>query len=274
MLRNAVDHGIEPPQDRIHAGKPEIGTVTVTVQESGDNIELTVCEDGKGLDYAAITRKAIELGLAAPGQSPDKRQLVELLFSSGLSTAKAVTDISGRGVGMDVVKKNIDAAGGVISVETVQGEGTTFTITLPKTVSTQIVDGFLVQCGKEVFVLPMEVIGESFVPTPDDFTCVNGGKNEMIMRRGSLMRVIRLSHILGIPDSSNNKTNQVMITMTVADERYALCVDQILGVQKVVVKEVDALPVEKALFEGAAIMGDGSVAMIIATEGIADLSRD
>lgn len=272
MLRNAVDHGIESPTDRRIAGKPEVGTITVTVQENGENIELIVSEDGKGLDYKAITQKALELGLVEPGQQLNEKQIISLLFSSGVSTAKAVTDISGRGVGMDVVKRNIDAAGGAISVESTPGEGTTFTLTLPKTVSTQIVDGFLVQCGNEVFVLPMEAIGESFVPSSGDINTVSGGKKEMVMRRGDLMQVIRLNQVLGIPEHET-PGDMVMITMNFAGERYALCVDQILGVQKVVVKHVDALPVDRAIFEGAAVMGDGSVAMIIATEGIAEISK-
>ena len=273
MLRNAVDHGIEPPSQRIKAGKPETGTVTIAVQERGANIELIISEDGQGLDYDAIRRKAIELGLVESGQPLDDKQIISLLFSSGVSTANAVTDISGRGVGMDVVKKNIDMAGGIITVDTVQGQGTTFTVTLPKTVSTQIVDGFLVQCGKEVFVLPMEVIGESFVPSAQNINTAHGGQREMIMRRGNLMPVIRLSHVLNISESKG-KSDGVMITMNIAEEQYALYVDQVLGVQKVVVKHVDALPVQKAIFEGAAVMGDGSVAMIIATEGLANISQE
>ena len=273
MLRNAVDHGIELPSQRIKAGKPETGTITVVVQESGANIELIISEDGQGLDYDAIRRKAIELGLVESGQPLDNEQIISLLFSSGVSTANAVTDISGRGVGMDVVKKNIDMAGGIITVDTVQGQGTTFTVTLPKTVSTQIVDGFLVQCGKEVFVLPMEVIGESFVPSAKNINTAHGGQREMVMRRGNLMQVIRLSHVLNISESQE-KGGGVMITMNIAEKQYALYVDQVLGVQKVVVKHVDALPVQKAIFEGAAVMGDGSVAMIIATEGLANISQE
>ncbi len=273
MLRNAVDHGIELPSQRIQAGKPETGTITITVQERGDNIELIVSEDGQGLNYDAIHQKAVELGLVEAKQPLDDKQIISLLFSSGVSTADAITDISGRGVGMDVVKKNIDAAGGIITVETVQGEGTTFTVSLPKTVSTQIVDGFLVQCSKEVFVLPMEVIGESFIPSAEDINTLRGGKHEMVKRRGNLMQVIHLAHVLNISESEE-KNHGVMITMNIAEKQYALHVDQILGVQKVVVKHVDALPVQKAIFEGAAVMGDGSVAMIIATEGLINISQE
>ncbi|SLM32083.1 putative Histidine kinase [Desulfamplus magnetovallimortis] len=286
MVRNAVDHGIELPEERTDAGKTQTGTLRIAVEENKDNINLIVSEDGKGLDYEAIGRKALELGLIKKGEKPSHSQIVDLLFQSGVSTAKEITDISGRGVGMDVVKKNIDTAGGTISVESHAGIGTTFTITLPKSVSTQIVDGFLVKCGKETYVLPMEIIGESFVPAPKDITSVKGKKGEVVMRRGTLMEVIKLWKVLNghnpereIITSGKDSTkddlsvdsreiNCVMITVNTGNKPYALCVDQILGVQKVVVKHVEALPVEKNIFEGAAMMGDGSVAMIISTEGL------
>lgn len=278
MARNAVDHGIELPSERASAGKPEKGRVNIAVRENRDNIELIVSEDGKGLDLNAISAKAMEMGLISRGQKLDENKIIDMLFMSGVSTAKEVTDISGRGVGMDVVKKNIDSAGGWINVETKPGQGTTFKITLPKSVSTQIVDGFLVKSGNETYVLPMEIIGESFVPEKKDITTVSGGKGEMVLRRGLLMSVVHLSKFLGMDNRSNepdrnghgNKNNidKVMITIEMVEKKYALCVDDILGVQKVVVKHVEALPVEADWFEGAAMMGDGSVAMIISVEGL------
>ncbi len=278
MARNAVDHGIELPSERASAGKPEKGRVSIAVRQNRDNIELIVSEDGKGLDLNAISAKAMEMGLISRGQKLDENKIIDMLFMSGVSTAKEVTDISGRGVGMDVVKKNIDSAGGWINVETKPGQGTTFKITLPKSVSTQIVDGFLVKSGNETYVLPMEIIGESFVPEKKDITTVSGGKGEMVLRRGLLMSVVHLSKFLGMDnrynasdlDGHGNKNNidKVMITIEMVEKKYALCVDDILGVQKVVVKHVEALPVEADWFEGAAMMGDGSVAMIISVEGL------
>ncbi|MBF0209758.1 MAG: chemotaxis protein CheA [Desulfamplus sp.] len=276
MVRNAVDHGIELPSERIAAGKPERGSVKITIQENRENIELIVSEDGRGLNLAAISAKAIEMGLITRGQKLDENRIIDMLFMSGVSTAKEVTDISGRGVGMDVVKKNIDSAGGFINVETNQGQGTTFKITLPKSVSTQIVDGFLIKSGKETYVLPMEIIGESFVPQKKDVSTVSGGKGEMVLRRGVLMSVVHLSTILGTDKKADaqkdsnlfESKDKVMITIEIGEKNYALCVDDILGVQKVVVKHVDALPVDGECFEGAAMMGDGSVAMIISVEGL------
>lgn len=292
MVRNAVDHGIEPPSERAAAGKPEKGTIKISIQDNRENIDLVVSEDGRGLNLSAIYEKAVNMGLVAHGQRLDENRIIDMLFMSGVSTAEQVTDISGRGVGMDVVKRNIDSAGGVISVETKQGQGTTFKITLPKSVSTQIVDGFLVKSGNETYVLPMEIIGESFVPEKKDVSTVSGGKGEMVLRRGVLMSVVHLSKILGMDnieakrsDESNqnnvdgkfnriNTLDKVMITVEMDEKNYALCVDDILGVQKVVVKHVEALPVDTDCFEGAAMMGDGTVAMIISVDGLKKIALE
>ncbi len=292
MIRNAVDHGIEPPSERAAAGKPEKGTIKISIQDNRENIDLVVSEDGRGLNLSAIYEKAVKMGLVAHGQRLEENRIIDMLFMSGVSTAEQVTDISGRGVGMDVVKRNIDSAGGVISVETKQGQGTTFKITLPKSVSTQIVDGFLVKSGNETYVLPMEIIGESFVPEKKDVSTVSGGKGEMVLRRGVLMSVVHLSTILGMDnieykrsDESNqnnvngkfnriNALDKVMITVEMDEKNYALCVDDILGVQKVVVKHVEALPVDTDCFEGAAMMGDGTVAMIISVDGLKKIALE
>lgn len=272
MVRNAVDHGIETPSERTAAGKAPKGSIRIAVQETRENIELVVSEDGKGLDLDAISNKAAEMGIITDGQKLEESNIIELLFMSGVSTAREITDISGRGVGMDVVKKNIDSAGGFISVETRKGYGTTFRITLPKSISTQIVDGFLVKSGNETYVLPMELIGESFVPGKNDISTVSGGRAQMVLRRGELMPVVHFETMLGmIRENSNipeNNRQKVMITINMDENSYALCVDDILGVQKVVIKNVEALPVEKNYFDGAAMMGDGSVAMIISVDGL------
>lgn len=272
MVRNAVDHGIETPSERTAAGKAKKGSIKIAVQETRENIELVVSEDGKGLDLDAISGKAAEMGIITDGQKLEESNIIELLFMSGVSTAREITDISGRGVGMDVVKKNIDSAGGFISVQTRKGYGTTFRITLPKSISTQIVDGFLVRSGNETYVLPMELIGESFVPGKNDISTVSGGRAQMVLRRGELMPVVNLETMLGmIRENSNlpeNNRQKVMITINMDENSYALCVDDILGVQKVVIKNVEALPVEKNYFDGAAMMGDGSVAMIISVDGL------
>ncbi len=280
MVRNAVDHGIEPEEERIAAEKPATGLIRISLRETEKEIELVIADDGKGLDYVAITKKAEEIGIVAKGQSLDENTVVDLLFMSGVSTAKEVTDVSGRGVGMDVAKKNVEAAGGKITIESKKGRGSTFVISLPRSVSTQIMDGFIVRTGRDIYVMPMELIGESFALNAADIHTVKN-KGEMILRRGELFPVVRLGRELNkdfskTTDVCNVKerfgNESVAISVTVNNRYYALCVDEIVGVQKVVVREIDGVTVNEKLFDGAAMLGDGSVAMIIGVEGLGTLS--
>jgi len=195
MVRNAIDHGIEPAQDRLAAGKSEKGNIVIVAKENKNDIELMVAEDGKGIDHDAIYHKAVDMGIVASGQVLEPDKIVDFIFASGVSTAKEITDVSGRGVGMDVVKRNIEAAGGKITVDSKKDHGTTFRIILPKSVSTQIMQGFLVKAGKEIYVIPMELVGESFVPNSSDINTVSG-KGEMVSRRGGLFPMLRLARIL------------------------------------------------------------------------------
>ncbi len=214
----------------------------------------------------------MSLGLVEPGKTLSNEDIVNFLFMSGVSTAEEVTEVSGRGVGMDVVKRNIDSAGGRITVETVTGKGCVFKILLPKSVSTQIMDGFLVKAGNEIYVMPMELIGESFVANPEDVSTVSG-KGELVNRRGALYPVVRLADKLEKNSKalSNRKSiteHGIMISVEIHGTRYAFCVDEIIGVQKVISKSIESLPVTNNVFKGAAIMGDGSIAMIIGVEGL------
>ena len=279
MVRNAVDHGIEPEEERVAAGKPAAGSIRITLQETKNDIEIVIEDDGKGIDYEAITRKAVDIGFIAKGQTLDEDAVIDLLFMSGVSTAKEVTDVSGRGVGMDVVKRNVESAGGKIKIHSEKGRGSTFIISLPGSVSTQIMEGFLVRAGAEIYVMPMELIGESFALNPDDISTVEG-KGEMVLRRGELFPIVRLERELH-KDYSNtgespeadvdDKKETIAISIVVNNLHYALCVDEIVGVQKVVVREIDGLKVEEELFDGAAMLGDGRVAMIIGTDGLRGL---
>ncbi|MBF0101408.1 MAG: chemotaxis protein CheA [Desulfobacterales bacterium] len=279
LVRNAIDHGIETTEERIRAGKPPKGTISIVMQETEKDIELIVSEDGKGINYDAILHKAIQLGIVDSDHQLDESAIVDLIFMSGVSTAQQVTEISGRGVGMDVVKRNIDSVGGKISIQSTPGKGTTFKIALPKSVSTQIMDGFLVKAGGETYVMPMEIVGESFSPKVSDITIV-AEKGEVVMRRGELFPVVRLAEAL-----HNGKAhritkvkpiemfqNDIMISIKVKDFHFALSVDEIVGVQKIVVKPIEALILKKQLFDGAAMMGDGRVAMIIGSNGLKQIA--
>lgn len=276
MVRNAVDHGIEPEEERIAAGKEPVGAIRITLKETKKEIELSIEDDGRGLDYDAIAIKAQAMGLIAPGETPDEAVVKEFLFMSGLSTAKEVTDISGRGVGMDVVRKSIESAGGKIRIESIQGKGSTFVISLPRSISTQIMEGFLFRAGKEIYVMPMEMIGESFAVEENNLTSV-GGVSEMVLRRGELLPVIRLSKefeedffSLGgaSANASAHKSEGVAISVTLNGKRHALLVNEIIGLQKVVVRTIKGMVVNEKLFDGAAMLGDGRVAMILGTEGL------
>ncbi|MCP3927133.1 MAG: chemotaxis protein CheA [Desulfobacterales bacterium] len=279
IVRNAVDHGIESPDERIAIGKSEAGVISITLKKTEKFIELEICDDGKGLDYEAITRKAKEIGLITDNQKLNNDAIVDLLFMSGVSTAEEVSDISGRGVGMDVVKTNVEAAGGSIRISSEQGKGSTFSITLPTSVSTQIMDGFLVKSGGETYVMPVEVIGESFEMRNEDISTVEG-KGELIMRRNELLSMVRLNRDLRCNDSEIKQnvnssrdmfTENIAISINYADKKYALCVDEIVGVHKVVVRDIVGLKVDKIKFDGAAVLGDGSVAMIIGSDGLESL---
>ena len=278
IVRNAIDHGIELPEERKAAGKNEQGEIVVSVAENSNDIVLTVRDDGKGIDYEAVKNKAVSLGLISAESSLSNEDIVNVLFAPGVSTAKEVTDISGRGVGMDVVKRNIEAAGGTIQIESEKGKGSVFKIMLPKSVSTQIVEGFLVKAGKETYVLPLNRIRESFVPQQSDLSTVTG-KGEIVVRRGRIMPIVRLTSIFGNKPQNNRgkdgagEFRQIMVAVEVKDKMYAFCVDSLVGVQKVVVKPIKGLNAKSNLFEGGAMMGDGSVAMIIGNEGIKALTE-
>ncbi len=263
MARNAIDHGIEHPADRVALGKPPAGSITVAVRELENEIELKLTDDGKGINFEGLKRKALELGLIQDGQSLDQRAVVDLMFQAGVSTAKEVTDVSGRGVGMDVVKRNIDSCGGSIVIDSQEGKGSTFRILLPKSVSTQIMDGFLVQSAATTYALPLDAVSECFSPPDADIVSV-AGKPEMVRRRGDLFPVIQLRKTL---DGKNNfaRTGGVhlMVALSVDGGIKALRVDAIIGMRKVVVKDVKGIVFEDDIYKGSAIMGDGSVAMII-----------
>ncbi len=263
MARNAIDHGIEKPDDRINRGKPPEGTVHIVVKELPDMIELRLSDDGKGIDYEAVRRKAVEMSMIKPDASLDERQLVDLLFMSGLSTAEKVTDISGRGVGMDVVKRNIDSAGGVISISSVPGKGSEFSISLPKNISTQIIEGFLVEAGGQTYVLTTAEIRESF-SLDDSGISTMFDRCEVVSRNGVILPVLRLGVLLGYRTIEEEMaSNHHVICIEASGRQYAIYVDRIIGIQKVVVKRIMRLTADFDLFKGAAITGDGKVVLII-----------
>ena len=258
MVRNAADHGIELPGDRRSGGKEESGNIVVSVRESEDEIILAISDDGRGLNYERIKEKALRLGLLRPDDRVTEDRLADLIFSSGFSTADQVTDVSGRGVGMDAVKRSVEDAGGQVILESTPGKGTVFRIHLPKTVGTQILNSFVVHVGQERFVLPMDRISGSFKPEAQWFHRLPNGAL-CIKRNENIMPIVSLSGpYFGDP---GDLIDGILITMESKLTPFAFYVDSIIGMQKVVLRGIPWF--DAAKFSGAAIMGDGRVSMIV-----------
>jgi two-component system chemotaxis sensor kinase CheA len=260
LVRNCADHGIELPAAREAAGKPARGTITLKAGSANGWFTLEIADDGKGLDLDAIRRKGESLGLIRPGAALDERTIVDLIFASGLSTAATVSSVSGRGVGMDVVKRQIHEAGGTVAVTTEQGKGTTFSLRLPSAVSTQIIPAFLVRDGTSLFALPLEVVRESFV----DAKIVNG--SGIVMRHGMVLPVAPLGGVLG-QDATTGAEDQrrTCVTMERNGSTVAVSVDETLGVHRLVIRPLRGCG-EGDLdgrFQGAALLGDGRLALIV-----------
>lgn len=262
MVRNAVDHGIEKPERREAAGKPRRGTVTVAFAEVGSHITLSVSDDGAGLDLEAIRRKAESLGMITPGAPLGEQDVINMIFASGLSTAQQVTDISGRGVGMDVVKRALEDAGGTISVSTTAGAGSAFRIKLPRGVTTQIVGGYLVRAGGSDFVLPLERVHETFRCRPGERQSV-AGKGCCIMRREQILPLGELSALMSARPSAWPARGLPVIIVEANRRRIALAVEAVLGVQKVVIRRLAGLPPGAPMLSGAALLGDGHLALVL-----------
>ncbi len=266
MARNAADHGVELPDDREKAGKSRTGVVQVAVAETSASIVFTLSDDGKGLDLARIRAKAESLGVIKPGATMAERDLINCIFAPGLSTAEQVTDISGRGVGMDVVKRAIEDAGGAIGITTTAGAGSRFTLTLPKRVTTRILQGYLVRLADRLFAIPLDRVRETFAFTPDQITTVSG-RGRCILRHGEVLPVVSLAEATGI-EGREIEGRRILITIECRERRVAVAVDGVAGVQKVVVRDIVGLPVPLRLVSGGALMGDGSIALVLDAESL------
>ena len=261
MSRNAVDHGIETPERRLAAGKPGQGRVTVSAVETSQSIVLTISDDGAGLNLERIRAKAEQLGIIAPGAVLGEQDVVACIFAPGLSTADQITDISGRGVGMDVVKRSIEDAGGTIQISTSPGQGSSFVLTLPKRVTTQILPGYLVRLAGHLYVLPLDRVRETFRLREDEITSV-AGRGRCLVRHGEVVPLVTLADVLALwrPEPPKRAT---VVTVECRRRRLAVVVDEVIGVQKVVIRRIQGLPAETPLIAGGTLMGDGSVALIL-----------
>ncbi len=265
MVRNSVDHGIETPEERAKSGKPEIAKVELRACHQGGNVVIIIRDDGRGLDRARLVKKAQDMGILGPGQEISDQEAYRLIFHPGLSTAKKVTDISGRGVGMDVVRKNIEMLRGRIDIESQPGQGSTFIIRLPLTLA--VIDGQIISVGREQFIVPIISIEQSLRPQPQQLSTVQG-QGEMILIRGQLLPLVRLHHLFGISDAFTKPEESLVMVVGDGDERYCLLVDHLLGQQQVVIKSLGGYFGSIPGVSGGAIMGDGRVRLILDIPGL------
>lgn len=269
MIRNSIDHGLESTGERKLSGKPEKGTVSLKAYHKGGHIVIEITDDGKGLNTIQILEKAMSLGLVDSNADLSDAEIYQLIMKPGFSTAKTITGISGRGVGMDVVKKAIDNLNGRLAIHSEEGKGSTFIITLPLTLA--IIEGMLVRVGHERFVVPTMAILESFRPRKEDYYTVEG-KGEMLMFRKGLVPVIRLSRICNVSMDHMEVWKNIAIVVENNKEQRCILIDELLGKEEFVIKSLgESLEGIKGL-AGGAIMGDGKVGLILDIAGIFDVA--
>jgi two-component system chemotaxis sensor kinase CheA len=257
LIRNCIDHGIESPEDRERLGKPVEGTIRLSALHAGAQVLITIVDDGKGLDRDAIRHKAEERGLLAPGAAATDQELFGFIFHPGFSTAKQLSSVSGRGVGMDVVRKAIDALRGSIEIDSVQGEGTTITLRLPLTLA--IIDGLLVRIGDARYVVPLAAVDEC-VDLPPDHEALHSGR-QLINLRGDMVPFIRLRDFFSVEGDAEGY--QKIVIAALGGNRVGLVVDHVIGQYQTVIKSLSRLLDHVQYFSGATILGDGAVALII-----------
>jgi two-component system chemotaxis sensor kinase CheA len=270
LVRNSLDHGIEMPADRIAVGKPETGTITLEAYHRGGNIVIEVRDDGKGLNKEILKAKAIEKGLIEEDAALTDKQIYELIFMAGFSTAEKLTDVSGRGVGMDVVRRNIQSLGGNIEISSELGKGSTIAIHLPLTLA--ILDGQSIAVGDERFIIPLGAILESVNVTEEMINRV-AGKGETFRLRDEYLPIVRMHEIFDIQTDAIKLTEGLVVVVDGQGMRCGLFIDDLLGQQQVVIKSLEANYRKVEGVSGATILGDGSVALILDIPGLVRLSN-
>lgn len=269
LVRNSCDHGVEMPADRLAAGKSETGTITLSASHQGGSIVIEVRDDGRGMSREKILKKARERGLDVSDQMSDG-EVWQLIFAPGFSTAEVVTDVSGRGVGMDVVKKNIAALNGTVEIDSAEGYGMKVSVRLPLTLA--IMDGMSVGVGEEVYILPLSSVVESFQVKADAVSTVGQG-SQLVKVRDEYMPVIELEKVFQVPRFDFEKSSDIMVVVEADGSRVVLLVDELLGQQQVVVKNLESNYRKVPNVSGATILGDGKVALILDTGALVRRSR-
>jgi two-component system chemotaxis sensor kinase CheA len=265
LVRNSLDHGIETPERRLAVGKPESGRLTLAACHKGGNIEIEIADDGAGLNRDKILRKAQERGLVKASDHLSDEQIDELIFLPGFSTADQVSDLSGRGVGMDVVRKNIGSLGGQVEIQSTPGQGSRFTVRLPLTLA--IVEGQSAAVGNEFYIVPLVSIVVSLQVKPEQVNRM-AGRGEVFRFRDEVLPVIRLYEIFGSQPRTKDLHAGLLIVVEGDGRRAGLFVDELLGQQQVVIKSLEANYKRVEGVSGATILGDGSVALILDIPGL------
>ena len=268
MVRNSLDHGIEMPEDRLQAGKEARGTITLTAQQKGGNIVIEIHDDGRGLDAAKIRAKAVKVGLISASDILEEGALYELIFQPGFSTKEVVTEVSGRGVGMDVVRKSIDRLRGKIDIVSTPGKGSSFQFKLPLTMA--IIDGMVIRIGDERYIVPTVAMNESLRPPKESYVTVQG-RGEVMNVRNQLMPLVRLHDIFSVKPRYYNPWDALVLVVGENNRSYCLLADEIIGRQEVVIKSLGESMRHVVGVSGGAILGDGKVALIVDVKGVVAL---
>jgi two-component system, chemotaxis family, sensor kinase CheA len=269
MVRNAIDHGIEPPALREVHGKPRTGLVRLAAYHASGNVVVELQDDGRGLNREQIVAKAVAKGLIESDKGMTDGEVFNLIFGAGFSTAEQVTDLSGRGVGMDVVRRGVEALRGRVDIASEPGRGSTFTLRLPLTLA--ITDGMLVRVGEERYIIPTVNIHTSFRPVADALSTVVG-RGEVVMLHGEVIPVVRLHRVFGVDDAEQDPARGILVVMGSAERRCAALVDELLGQQQFVAKALGEGVGKVAGVAGGAILGDGRVGLILDTAEVVSLA--
>ncbi|HAM53276.1 MAG TPA: chemotaxis protein CheA [Nitrospiraceae bacterium] len=271
LIRNAIDHGIEMPEERMSQGKPAQGTIHLSAYQMGNAVYIEVEDDGRGLNREKILEKAIAQGIIHGASGLTDEQLCHLILLPGFSTADKITDVSGRGVGMDIVKKNIEFFNGRMQIRTKAGVGTTVSIKLPLTLA--IIDGLTVSIGDEAFVVPISSVMESLRPHREDVSTI-AGKGEVIRVRGEYLPLFRLRDLLGLPPCKREPWDAIVVVILHEREKYCILVDELIGQQQVVIKSIGTAMPQVPDIAGGTILADGRVALVLDAMGIVEMATN
>lgn len=270
LIRNSLDHGLESPEERVAAGKPEMGRVELDAYHQGGFIIIDITDDGRGLNTEKIFQKALENGLVTADQQLTDNEINELIFKPGFSTADAVSDLSGRGVGMDVVRRNIESLGGHVRVKSEPGHGSTFSVSLPLTLA--ILDGQLIRVHEETYIIPLVSIVETILADQEAMSSI-AGENKLLHFRDEYIPLINLRSLFKLPLDENQENSLIAIVEN-GGQKVGLIVDELHGQQQVVIKSLEVNFKRIEGFAGATILGDGSVALILDIAGLMQRGLD